>query len=75
MASLLGLSASPDQGPAIFPTSNTKRILAIFLAHFYGRAAADVAVAAGALEQRPRRAAAAAANAAMDVLEQRGELE
>ena len=37
--------------------------------------AADVAVAAGALEQRPRRAAATAANAAMDVLEQRGELE
>ena len=30
--------------------------------------AADVAVAAGALEQRPRRAAATAANAAMDVL-------
>ena len=33
------------------------------------------AVAAGAPEQRPRRAAAAAANVAMDVLEQRGELE
>ena len=36
--------------------------------------AADVAVEAGALEQRPRRAANAAANAAMDALEQRGEL-
>ena len=36
--------------------------------------AADRAVAAGATEQRPRRAAAAAANAAMDALEQRGEL-
>ena len=36
--------------------------------------AADMVVAAGAPEQRPRRAAAAAANAAMDVLEQRGEL-
>ena len=36
--------------------------------------AADMAVAAGAPEQRPQRAAAAAANAAMDALEQRGEL-
>ena len=33
------------------------------------------AVSAGAPEQRPRRATAAAANVAMDVLEQRGELE
>ena len=36
--------------------------------------AADTAVAAGVAEQRPRRAAAAAANAAMDVLAKRGEL-
>ena len=36
--------------------------------------AADVAVADGAPERRPRRAAAAAANAAMDALEQRSEL-
>ena len=36
--------------------------------------AADRAVAPGVPEQRPRRAAAAAANTAMDVLEQRGEL-
>ena len=36
--------------------------------------AADLAVAAGIPEQRPRRAAAARANAAMDALEQRGEL-
>ena len=33
-----------------------------------------MAVAAGTPEQRPRRAAAAAANAAMDALEQCGEL-
>ena len=36
--------------------------------------AANAAVTSGAPEQRPRRAAAAAANEAMDELEQRGEL-
>ena len=36
--------------------------------------AADAAIANGALERRPVRAAAAAANAAMDLMETRGEL-
>ena len=57
-----------------------KRILAFFSAHFYGRAAAEE-VLVGALPLNARvsargaRQAAAAANAAMDVLEQGGELD